>query len=141
MPELPEVETTCRGIRPHVEGRVLSALRVRNPRLRVPLPADAQAGEQVRLYNGTTLLFSISLTQAQVTAGTVDITIPSTMPLAHSSATQEFRWQLPPHSSGRPRLSKLKLEKLPLNCIGPPGAIHNAWLSDVAQLPPLANRL
>ena len=40
MPELPEVETTCRGIRPHVEGRVLSALRVRNPRLRVPLPAD-----------------------------------------------------------------------------------------------------
>jgi formamidopyrimidine-DNA glycosylase len=40
MPELPEVETTCRGIRPHVEGRVLTALTVRNPRLRVPLPAE-----------------------------------------------------------------------------------------------------
>ena len=40
MPELPEVETTCRGIRPHVEGRVMTALTVRNPRLRVPLPAD-----------------------------------------------------------------------------------------------------
>ena len=38
MPELPEVETTCRGIRPHVEGRALSALVVRNPRLRVPVP-------------------------------------------------------------------------------------------------------
>ncbi len=38
MPELPEVETTCRGIRPHVEGRTLSALVVRNPRLRVPVP-------------------------------------------------------------------------------------------------------
>ncbi len=39
MPELPEVETTCRGVRPHVEGRVLSALIVRNPRLRQPVPA------------------------------------------------------------------------------------------------------
>ena len=43
MPELPEVETTRRGIRPHVEGRVLSALTVRNPRLRVPLPSDLPA--------------------------------------------------------------------------------------------------
>ncbi|MCK2089833.1 bifunctional DNA-formamidopyrimidine glycosylase/DNA-(apurinic or apyrimidinic site) lyase [Thauera aromatica] len=40
MPELPEVETTCSGIRPHLEGRMLDALVVRNPRLRQPLPAD-----------------------------------------------------------------------------------------------------
>ncbi|WP_418647349.1 bifunctional DNA-formamidopyrimidine glycosylase/DNA-(apurinic or apyrimidinic site) lyase [Thauera butanivorans] len=40
MPELPEVETTCRGIRPHVEGRQLSGLRVRNPRLRLPVPPE-----------------------------------------------------------------------------------------------------
>lgn len=40
MPELPEVETTCRGVRPHVEGRRLSAVAVRNPRLRLPVPAD-----------------------------------------------------------------------------------------------------
>ena len=40
MPELPEVETTCRGVRPHVEGRELSALIVRNARLRQPVPAD-----------------------------------------------------------------------------------------------------
>ena len=38
MPELPEVETTCRGVRPHVEGQVLSAVLVRNPRLRKPVP-------------------------------------------------------------------------------------------------------
>lgn len=38
MPELPEVETTCRGIGPHVEGRVLTRLVVRNPRLRQPVP-------------------------------------------------------------------------------------------------------
>jgi len=43
MPELPEVETTCRGIRPHVQGRSLSRLVVRNPRLRVAVPADLSA--------------------------------------------------------------------------------------------------
>lgn len=40
MPELPEVEITCRGIRPYVEARALSALVVRHPRLRLPVPAD-----------------------------------------------------------------------------------------------------
>ena len=43
MPELPEVETTCNGVRPHAEGRVLSALVVRNPRLRQPVPEDLPA--------------------------------------------------------------------------------------------------
>ncbi|MDI3513896.1 MAG: formamidopyrimidine-DNA glycosylase [Rhodocyclaceae bacterium] len=43
MPELPEVETTRRGILPHVEGRVLTALTVRNPRLRVPVPEELPA--------------------------------------------------------------------------------------------------
>ncbi len=46
MPELPEVETTCRGVRPHVEGAVLTGLVVRNPRLRQPVPA-ALAGTVV----------------------------------------------------------------------------------------------
>ncbi|MDZ7922494.1 MAG: bifunctional DNA-formamidopyrimidine glycosylase/DNA-(apurinic or apyrimidinic site) lyase [Marinagarivorans sp.] len=39
MPELPEVETTCRGIAPHVEGRKLSFIEVRNARLRWPVAA------------------------------------------------------------------------------------------------------
>ncbi|MCR4346923.1 MAG: bifunctional DNA-formamidopyrimidine glycosylase/DNA-(apurinic or apyrimidinic site) lyase [Sulfuricaulis sp.] len=34
MPELPEVETTRRGIEPHVVGRTVTRLVVRNPRLR-----------------------------------------------------------------------------------------------------------
>ena len=29
MPELPEVEITCRGVRPHVEGRALTAVVVK----------------------------------------------------------------------------------------------------------------
>lgn len=34
MPELPEVETTRRGIEPHVVGHTVARLVVRNPRLR-----------------------------------------------------------------------------------------------------------
>jgi len=40
MPELPEVETTRRGIAPHVEGREITEVIVRQSRLRVPVPAD-----------------------------------------------------------------------------------------------------
>ncbi len=39
MPELPEVETTRRGVAPHVVGRRISALRVYDRRLRWPVPA------------------------------------------------------------------------------------------------------
>ncbi|MFM7396603.1 MAG: bifunctional DNA-formamidopyrimidine glycosylase/DNA-(apurinic or apyrimidinic site) lyase [Gammaproteobacteria bacterium] len=39
MPELPEVETTRRGIEPHVEGRRIVELAVHEPRLRWPVPA------------------------------------------------------------------------------------------------------
>jgi formamidopyrimidine-DNA glycosylase len=38
MPELPEVETTCRGLRPLVADRLISAVRIRAPRLRWPVP-------------------------------------------------------------------------------------------------------
>jgi formamidopyrimidine-DNA glycosylase len=37
MPELPEVETTVRGVRNHLEGRVLTGWTVREPRLRWPV--------------------------------------------------------------------------------------------------------
>jgi len=43
MPELPEVETTRRGIQPHVEGRCLNAVVVRNARLREPVPDNLAA--------------------------------------------------------------------------------------------------
>ena len=38
MPELPEVEVTCRGIAPHLVGRTIGAVTVRNPHLRWPIP-------------------------------------------------------------------------------------------------------
>ena len=40
MPELPEVETTRRGIEPHIQGQTVAEVIVRNPRLRWPVPDD-----------------------------------------------------------------------------------------------------
>lgn len=39
MPELPEVETTRRGIAPHIQDQTISKVIVRDPRLRWPVPA------------------------------------------------------------------------------------------------------
>ena len=43
MPELPEVETTRRGILPYLRGRRIRGLEVREPRLRWPVPPDLAA--------------------------------------------------------------------------------------------------
>jgi formamidopyrimidine-DNA glycosylase len=40
MPELPEVETTRRGIEPHIAGRLITGVVVRHPMLRWPIPAN-----------------------------------------------------------------------------------------------------
>jgi formamidopyrimidine-DNA glycosylase len=45
MPELPEVETTRRGIEPQVTGFRVKKLTVREPRLRWPVPAELAAME------------------------------------------------------------------------------------------------
>ena len=38
MPELPEVETTRRGLAPHLEGQTIQAAIIRHPTLRWPIP-------------------------------------------------------------------------------------------------------
>lgn len=38
MPELPEVETTCKGIAPHIENNIITKVIVRNRSLRWPIP-------------------------------------------------------------------------------------------------------
>lgn len=43
MPELPEVETTRRGIEPWLHGAVITSLAVHNPNLRWPVPEDIHA--------------------------------------------------------------------------------------------------
>ncbi|MFA6971455.1 MAG: bifunctional DNA-formamidopyrimidine glycosylase/DNA-(apurinic or apyrimidinic site) lyase [Gallionella sp.] len=50
MPELPEVETTRRGLAPHLEGATVTGVVTRNPRLRWPIPDNLQellSGRQV----------------------------------------------------------------------------------------------
>lgn len=45
MPELPEVETTRRGIAPHIQGQKIRRVRVRDRRLRWPV--DARLGSKL----------------------------------------------------------------------------------------------
>lgn len=49
MPELPEVETTLRGIAPALKGQRIEAMVIRNAALRWPIPAAVQqaVGQQV----------------------------------------------------------------------------------------------
>jgi formamidopyrimidine-DNA glycosylase len=54
MPELPEVETTRRGIAPYVEGRRVTAVVIRERRLRWPVPPDLEgclAGQVIKSVN------------------------------------------------------------------------------------------
>ena len=43
MPELPEVETTRAGLAPHLEGRRVTAVALRRPDLRWPIPPEVPA--------------------------------------------------------------------------------------------------
>ena len=50
MPELPEVETTCRGIAPHVKGHQVAEVVLRRRKLRYPVPltlATDLPGQQI----------------------------------------------------------------------------------------------
>lgn len=51
MPELPEVETTRRGLAPHLEGRRVQSVLLRRPDLRWPIPpqvGELLPGERIR---------------------------------------------------------------------------------------------
>ncbi len=65
MPELPEVETTRRGIQPHILAKKVRGITVRNSALRWPVPAtlsDHIQGRQVRAVDrrGKYLLLAFS---------------------------------------------------------------------------------
>ncbi len=65
MPELPEVETTRRGLAPHCVGVSITRLKVREPRLRWPIPENAPtqvAGRVIETLDrrGKYLLFRLS---------------------------------------------------------------------------------
>ena len=51
MPELPEVETTLRGLAPHLLGQRITGVAIRHPHLRWPIPKNLQ-----KLLRGLTIL-------------------------------------------------------------------------------------
>jgi formamidopyrimidine-DNA glycosylase len=53
MPELPEVETTLRGICPHLVGKVVREVIVRDRRLRWPVPDSIHELEGARITGGS----------------------------------------------------------------------------------------
>ena len=72
MPELPEVETTRRGIVPHAVGRRIARLTVYDPRLRWPVPGDVAARVRGRTIDAIErrskyLLFRLAAAGAQDT--------------------------------------------------------------------------
>ncbi len=40
MPELPEVETVCRGLEPRIKNHVIQEVVILNPKLRIPIPKE-----------------------------------------------------------------------------------------------------
>jgi formamidopyrimidine-DNA glycosylase len=50
MPELPEVETTCRGIAPHLQGQLVTGVDIRQAALRWPVPDAISALRGQRIH-------------------------------------------------------------------------------------------
>ncbi len=72
MPELPEVETVVRGLRPRLEGLRLVEVEQRRPDLRLPLPADFAArlqGRRVIAVRRRAKYLLIELDDGQVVLG------------------------------------------------------------------------
>ena len=91
MPELPEVETTCRGIAPHITGKTIDHLIIRNRNLRWPVTrrleqaVTRQTIEQVsrrakyilmKTGSGTLILAGIVVSIAWATGITIFTKLP-----------------------------------------------------------------
>ena len=91
MPELPEVETTRRGLAPALEGRTIRAVRVRERRLRWPLPAGFEAelaGRTVRAVRRRAKYLLVDLGDRTLImhlgmSGNLRLVPAATPPLAH----------------------------------------------------------
>ncbi len=96
MPELPEVETTLRGILPHIHKRNLSKVVIRQARLRWPIPDElAELIEGQKLLNisrrGKYLLFEFARGHALIhlgMSGSLRIVDATSPPNAHD----HFDW-------------------------------------------------
>lgn len=135
MPELPEVETTRRGIEPHIEGQQVVRLVVRQPKLRWPVPdnlAELMQGQVIQHVErrGKYLLLRISSGAVMIHLGMsgslylvpadqpaayhdhVDIVLASGLALRLTDPRRfgSVLWQ--PEGESHPLLSKLGPEPL-----------------------------
>lgn len=102
MPELPEVETTLRGISPHIVGRKVSAIDIRQPRLRWPVPADLSEqlpGQRLQQASrrGKYLLLQFDTGAALIhlgMSGSLRIVEPNEPPLFHDHFDISFGKQV-----------------------------------------------
>lgn len=91
MPELPEVETTRRGIAPYCEGQIVTKLIVRNSKLRWPVPPDLGhqlEGQTIRTVDRRAkyLLLNLDAGTAIIhlgMSGSIRIVTDSSPPLRH----------------------------------------------------------
>ena len=92
MPELPEVETTCRGLAGVLEGRRLTRVDVRRPDLRIPFPpglANTLTGRRVLKVARRAKYICLHLDDKQVAlahlgmSGRMTITTPKVRPGTH----------------------------------------------------------
>ncbi|MBW7471533.1 bifunctional DNA-formamidopyrimidine glycosylase/DNA-(apurinic or apyrimidinic site) lyase [Marinobacter sp. F4218] len=91
MPELPEVETTRRGIAPHCEGQTITRVTVRNPSLRWPVPDDLVQrleGQIIRTVDRRAKYLFLNLDGGTVIvhlgmSGSLRVITEDTPPLAH----------------------------------------------------------
>jgi len=98
MPELPEVETTRRGLLPRIEGQSIKRVVVRHPQLRWPVPADLEKRLRDRTLKtiarrGKYLLFDFSgLTQIVHLgmSGSLRFAQPDEPPTVHDHVDWEF---------------------------------------------------
>jgi formamidopyrimidine-DNA glycosylase len=91
MPELPEVETTCRGIAPALVGERISEVIVREPRLRWRVPrglAQRAQGQQVRAVRRRAKYLIVDLERGAMIihlgmSGSLRVLTANAVPLTH----------------------------------------------------------
>jgi len=91
VPELPEVETTRRGIAPHCEGETIVRVTVRNGSLRWPVPTDLGEkleGQVIRSIDRRAKYLFLNMDRGTVIvhlgmSGSLRIVTDSTPPLTH----------------------------------------------------------
>ncbi|MEM8812944.1 MAG: DNA-formamidopyrimidine glycosylase family protein, partial [Pseudomonadota bacterium] len=92
MPELPEVETVVRGLRPSLEGARIDAVTLARPDLRFPFPPNFAA-----VLNGTTVT-ALSRRAKYVLADLEN----GYVLVAHLGMSGSFRVEEPSHGSATP---------------------------------------